>query len=72
MRIGRDVRDAITLPHSHRLQRRGPSVAALEKLLVRHPQVGVNDALAVSVQLAGAPRELERRQRRFHVLSFSL
>src|SRR4029077_6866770 len=64
-----DVGDPVTLPHPHPLKSRRPAVATFEELLVGEAQVPVDYSLAVSVQLARTPAELERCERGFHAAS---
>ncbi len=63
LRVGvrRDVRDAVAARDAERLQRRRPAVAPIEELRVGEPQRAVDERLALRVQRARAPRELQRR-----------
>ena len=47
-----------TLPHTEPLKGRGPTVAAIEKLLVGQAEVAVNDRLTLRVDAPGAPEKL--------------
>jgi predicted lipoprotein with Yx(FWY)xxD motif len=55
--VRRDVRHPVTLPHAH-LERGGPAVAAVEKLLVGEPQVAGGDRLPLRMQPSSPPHEL--------------
>ena len=58
MRVGRDVRHPVTLPHTEPMKGRGPTVAAVEELLVGQAEVAVDDRLTLRVEAPGAPEKL--------------
>ena len=66
VRIRRDIGNAIAGRHPEALQRAGPTIAAIEKLLVGEAGQAVDHGLTVSVKPAGSARELQRRQWNFH------
>ena len=68
VRVRRDVRDTVPLLDAHRLQGRGPPVAAREELFVGQPQVAIDHPFAIAIQLACPSRELERCQRGLHLV----
>ncbi|MGY8644269.1 MAG: hypothetical protein ACKVJU_24640 [Verrucomicrobiales bacterium] len=49
------------------MQRVGPAVAALKKLLVGEAAVAINYGFAVAIEAAGTAGEVEGREGRFHV-----
>jgi len=64
--VGRDISDTITLSHTERLQGVRPTITSVEKLFVVQSQIAVHHSIAFGVELAGATREFERTERRFH------
>jgi len=58
VRVRRDIGDPVAFLDPKALQRRRPSIASVEKLFIRQPQVAVDDSLAAAIQLAGTAPEL--------------
>ena len=57
--VGRDVGDAVALPHAGRLELCRPAAAAIEELCVRIPQRSIDERLAVAVETLRPAHELE-------------
>ncbi|MBV8053158.1 MAG: hypothetical protein JOZ80_18365 [Acidobacteriaceae bacterium] len=59
MRIGRYVGNTVPLPHTKRLQRRRPSISAIEECRVGKAQVAIHHDLKIGMQLARASSKVE-------------
>ena len=67
VRVRRQISDAIALPNSEALQARGPTIDTIKELRISQAQFAIHHSFALGVELAGAAREFQRGQRRFHL-----
>jgi hypothetical protein len=69
MGVRRDVRHPVILLHTEVLQRRRPTVGAVEEFAVSQAQVTIHDSLALRVEAAGSASELQGTQGDFDLTS---
>ena len=66
MRVRRDIGDPVALAHAHSLQRRGPTVAAVQEFRIGEAQIAIDDRFLVAIKPPRPPCELHRGQCDFH------